>query len=417
MNKFKVVLKNVFLQNLKSPVFWLMLFLPLIMGLGGYWLMNQSTDAPAKIAVVSAQPEVGAAFKNFNQPDIKYTLKYSNESTAKNALIKQKIAGYLKIKVTDSQMQFKLFKTNQSNEINLAALQVAINQIDLGFKAQSLKLSPRVLQQITNTPKLKTQTSLVRNNHLVTQDQENVLTKSLVVMVASILFFFLLIFFMTQMATTIGREKGERVMEIILSSISAKWQFLGEVGGVFLTMVVEVLAYLVLGIGVIFRLQQQPAFKNSFTGLNWQVLVSPEVLFTILFGLTSAFLYLVLAATLGGLVNNLEQVNQAIIPILIPIMIAYILMVAAFAKVTTITQICAYIPLMSNLLMPLLLALGKATGLQAVISYLICVGFTALMTYFSIKMYQNNVLVYSQKGIWAALKASLTFNRKVKVLD
>lgn len=416
MNKFKIVLKKSFFNNIKSPAFWTLLAMPLVMLLFGYFIFQQGNDnSQSKIAVISSQPKLAESFKKFERPDTLYISKYSTESAAKKALVKQKIDGYLKITLDNNHLKFTLWNTNQSNEINIAALQMAINQINLILQTESLKLSPLAVQQITTTPKLDQKTSIVKNNHLVTQNQNKIMTKATIVMGISFLLFFLLVCFMSQIANTIGREKGERVMEIILSSTETKWHFLGEVGGIFLTMLSVVTVYFLIAIVVVLKFHQKVFFKNMFPGLTWQLFLSPEIIFTILFGLTGAFLYLVLAATLGALVNNVEQVSQAIIPLMIPAMISYVLMIGSFIKITPFVRICAYIPLISNSLMPTMLVMGKASELQAIISYLICLGFTILMSYFSIGMYRSNVLVYSQKGIWSALKSALTFHKTIKV--
>ncbi|MEJ1323310.1 hypothetical protein QY887_01255 [Latilactobacillus sakei] len=58
MTKFKIIFKQVFFKNIKSPAYIIMIIMPIILlgvvlGIGK--LMDQSTE-PAKIAVLSQQP-------------------------------------------------------------------------------------------------------------------------------------------------------------------------------------------------------------------------------------------------------------------------------------------------------------------------------------------------------------------------
>ncbi|MEJ1344042.1 hypothetical protein QY882_01940 [Latilactobacillus sakei] len=57
MTKFKIIFKQVFFKNIKSPAYIIMIIMPIILlgvvlGIGK--LMDQSTE-PAKIAVLSQQ--------------------------------------------------------------------------------------------------------------------------------------------------------------------------------------------------------------------------------------------------------------------------------------------------------------------------------------------------------------------------
>lgn len=192
-------------------------------------------------------------------------------------------------------------------------------------------------------------------------------------------------------------------MEIILSSTNSKVQFLGEVIGIFLTMTTQLIIYGFMGLAA----KQLFADNKLFKNFSWNYLISPELLFAVLFGLIGVFLYLVLAAMLGSLVNNLEQVNQAVTPLTFPTIIAFILAVTSIVGgVTPLVKIFAFIPLFSQLIAPVLLVLGNMTWVEAVISLVIELVSTVLVSIFVGKMYQANVLVYSQKGVWDSLKTS-----------
>ncbi|BDR58110.1 ABC transporter permease [Xylocopilactobacillus apicola] len=415
MSKLKVVLKNVLIQNLKSPIFIFMLFFPIIIGAVGT-IIGRSNSGSAKIAVISSDKALAKTFSNFNSDDTKYLTKYDDQKTAKKALIDQDIDGYLVLKESKGEIAATLYKTNQSSKIYEQDIELAVNQIGLNVKAQQMNLPPATLKKIVEPTEFKQHTSMVSNHKLVTQDQSKMITKMLAVMAVTFIFFFLLIIYMTQMATNIGREKGERVMEIILSSTSAKTQFLGEVGGVFLTMVVQVLIYLAMILGFVKYFQVTKSFDGFLRNLNWGLLFSPEMIYTLIFGIMGVFLYLVVAAMLGALVSNIEQVNQSIIPLMVPAMIAYILVFASIGGgMNGLVKVCAFIPFISQTLMPSLLVLGKVTWLEALTSMLIYLVVTILMSFISIKLYRSNVLVYSQKGVWDSFKSSLSLRKKAKM--
>ncbi|BDR56033.1 ABC transporter permease [Xylocopilactobacillus apis] len=415
MNKLKVVLKNVLIQNLKSPIFIWMLIFPILIG-AVVGIVGKSSSDQAKVAVISSNDSLAKSFSHFDSDDTKYITKYDDQKSAKKALIDQKIDGYLVLKEQKGEIAAFLYNTNQSSKISEQDIQLAVNQIGLSVKANHLNLPPRTLKKIVTPIEFKQHTSMVSNHQLVTQDQSKLIIKMVAVMAVSFIFFFLMIIYMTQMATNIGREKGERVMEVILSSTNAKTQFLGEVGGVFLTMVVQILIYLAMILGFIKYFQVTDGFNGILKDLNWGLVFSPEMIYTLIFGMMGIFIYLVVAAMLGALVSSIEQVNQAIIPLMVPAMIAYILIFASIGGgLTTITKICAFIPFISQTLMPFLLVLGKVTWLESIVSILICLAATVVISLVSAKLYRSNVLVYSQKGVWDSFKSSLSLRKKAKM--
>lgn len=194
MNKFKIVVKNVFLQNLKSPVFLWMLFGPILLFGIGFMISSNANSKSAKIAVVSTDSSLSQTFTNFNSKNTKYVVDYKSEAAAKKALVNQKIDGYLKVTKQSDDLKADLYDTNQSHKISEEDLQLAINQIDLNFKAQSMNLPPTSLKKIVTPPDFNKHHRTVSHNRLVTQNEDKNQTKIVAIFIISMIFYVLNLF-------------------------------------------------------------------------------------------------------------------------------------------------------------------------------------------------------------------------------
>lgn len=416
MNKFKVVFKNVFLQNVKSPFFVSMLLIPLFI-CGFFYFISKEGSKKAEVAVFSTEPEIAQTFKKIDNKDVNYTTKYKTKKSAQEAMINKDIDGYLVLKVNNGETSAVLYDTNQSTEISNQSIELDVNQIALGVKASYLKLPPSMLKKITTPTEFKEKTSTVSNKKLVIQDQAKTMGKFFSVMIFSVILFFILIFYVIQIATNIGQEKGERVMEVILSSVDAKSQFLGEVFGVFSTFLIQILVYILFIVGIFAATYNSTFMGISIRDIDLSVIFGPEMLFSIIFGLVGVFLYLIVAGMLGSLVSSVEQINQAIMPLIFPAMVAYFLTIFSMTGVLVpVAKVCSFIPFISQSIMPSLVVIGKASWTEAFISLLVTIVTTVVIAAFSVKMYRSNVLVYSQKGVWDSLKSSLTLGKKSKAV-
>ena len=134
-----------------------------------------------------------------------------------------------------------------------------------------------------------------------------------------------------------------------------------------------------------------------------------QFLFQLIFSRHAALTtFSVLAALTGSLVSNQEQVQQAAMPISMLGLVGYFITIAAQSGDSMLAQIASYVPFLNVFVMPTQMSLGRASMGEAWISIAISIAFFALFTMFTVKVYRNNVLVYSGSGLWKSMKTSFS---------
>jgi ABC-2 type transport system permease protein len=208
------------------------------------------------------------------------------------------------------------------------------------------------------------------------------------------------------LAQEIATEKGSRIMEILLSSVSAATQFFAKLTAILLLLVTQLAIYAVAG-GLSWTwLKHQSFVKEILPSVDLSVLWSTTSLIAILFFIIGTMTFAVLAALLGSLVANQEQVNTAVMPISLLALAGYFLSIMAQAGDSMLIKVFSYIPFINVELMPVRLALQHTTLLAAGISLAIAVIFLIAFTFMVVKVYQTNVLVYSEAGVIKAMRQS-----------
>lgn len=184
-------------------------------------------------------------------------------------------------------------------------------------------------------------------------------------------------------ATGVIEEKASRVVEILLSAISPRQLLTGKVIGIGTLGIVQ-LAFL-------------GAFAVSLAAVTGAIAlpasaIGAAVLVLGWFVLGFAF-YAGLFAVSGALVSRMEELQNAIVPINIVILVSFFISVGALQSPdSTVVVIASLVPFSAALAMPVRIVLGAATPLQIATSVLILIGSTALLVPFAGRLYAGAVL-------------------------
>lgn len=230
-----------------------------------------------------------------------------------------------------------------------------------------------------------------------------------------ILPFFMLALFLIQMiGAEVNDEKTTRGMEIIISNVSPKTHFFAKViaGNVFvISQAVLLVVYAGLGMGIRLLLGGSSLMNGLggevgkvFDGImssglaqTWMYLVP----LTLVLMLLTFLAYSLVAGVLASITTNTEDFQQLQTPIIMVSLIGYFLAVmAGMFKGALFIRIFSYIPFISAILSPSLLALGQIGIVDIVISLVIMVVVNYLLIRYGLKVYKVGILNYSSEGLW-----------------
>jgi ABC-2 type transport system permease protein len=184
-------------------------------------------------------------------------------------------------------------------------------------------------------------------------------------------------------ATGVIEEKASRVVEILLSTIRAR----------------QLLAGKILGIGTLGLLQLVfiAAFSVALASLTGAVDLPAHALGTAAlaigwFVLGFAF-YASLFAVAGALVSRMEELQNAIVPLNLVILVSFFVSIGATSDPDSgLSRIASIVPFSSALAMPVRISLGSATPLEVVASLVITIGSTVLLIPLAGRVYAGAVL-------------------------
>lgn len=409
MNKFWIITKDVYRKNVRTWSFIIMLLIPIVAG-GGFYLISKIASNQFemdKIGVVSTLPEFETSLKSVENSSYEFE-SFSSEDAAKKALRKEKIDGYLIVTGTKETLEGTIYTTQMVDQQTQLVIGQLLTYFQEKQRAATFNLTPEKVAYLTENAQINVKKiHFDDDGQLTTSDDQGEL-QGIVSLVTTILLFIFILTYANIIAQEIASEKGTRIMEVILSSTKASTHFFGKITGILLVALTQFVAYGVMGIGAYFYFKDNPMVKAILAEIPIKELFSSFLLLTVVFILLGIFIYSVLAALCGSLVNRPEDTAKVILPVTYLSLAGYMigLTLGAGNPNHFVIRITSYIPFLSSYTMPIRLAHQMVSPLEVLISILILAVTTIGLTYLSAKMYRSNVLIYNDKGIWSSLKQS-----------
>ena len=184
-------------------------------------------------------------------------------------------------------------------------------------------------------------------------------------------------------ATGVIEEKASRVVEILLATISPRQLLAGKVAGIGALGLIQLacIAGFAITLATVTHAISIPASALGAAALvlGW-------------FVLGFAF-YAGLFAVSGALVSRMEELQNAMVPINIIILVSFFISIGSLQDPNSpVAVIASLVPFSSALAMPVRIVLGAATGFQIAASVAILVGSTALLVPLAGRLYAGAVL-------------------------
>src|SRR5215210_3642942 len=219
-------------------------------------------------------------------------------------------------------------------------------------------------------------------------------------LLAIVLFFILyisIIMWGQQVLNGVLEEKGSRVIEVVLSSLTPFELMLGKLLGICLLGLTQLAIWLgtmlvVTAPGVAASMAFLPP-GVSLPTLSAAMLINFVLLFILGF-----LAYATLYAAIGASFNNLQEAQQAsglaMVFVVIPVMVMYPVINDPNSTMATVLSL---IPMFTPLLMPLRIAVDMPPVWQLALAYVLTIGFVIGMVWICARIYRVGILMYGKK--------------------
>lgn len=210
-----------------------------------------------------------------------------------------------------------------------------------------------------------------------------------------IVFFMSALTFGTTIAQSVVEEKQTRVVEILLSTVSARALLTGKVIGNSVLAFGQILAIAVLALLGLMLTGQRVLLGGLGPSVVW---------FIVFFAIGFVMLAALFAAT-AALVSRAEDIGTVTTPVTMLVMIPYFLVIF-FNDNPTVLAIMSYVPFSAPVGMPMRVFLGTAEWWEPFVSLAILLATAALAVVIGERIYRSSLLKTGARVPWGeALKA------------
>ncbi|WP_028274605.1 ABC transporter permease [Atopococcus tabaci] len=411
MNKYWIILKEVYKKNVKSIGFVTMVLSPIIL-LGIVALIiyfvgrSETNQEPTSIAVLT---EDSAVQEIMASPDIPLEVNADIASVeeAEEAMTEEKLDGYLVLETADDQIQGEYIHTEGNATETVAILNQVLSTYQVQIKGAAVGLTPEEVMDLVAPVEVQTTTVRIDEGEISQEDSLAETIQNWSAYAVSIGIFIFIMTYAGIIAEEVASEKGTRIMEVILSSVSSTAHFFGKLSGVLLICLTQIAIYVVLALVAYPFIRDIEWVQQLLEGVDLAAIFQSLLGYTLIFFLLGVIMYVVLAAFFGSLVTKIEDVNKSVTPIVFLAMIGFYGGLFAFASPDQpVVEVLSYVPFFTPFIMPFRIAANTVTTTGVWLSILGSTVFAVLLTYLSLMMYRSNVLIYSDTNMFQTIKRS-----------
>lgn len=417
MSKFWVITKDVYRKNVRSISFIIMLLVPFIAAAGLY-IINQVTDNATEegdtIGVV-VQGDSDLLNTTEVQTILDSMTVLNSKEQGEEQLKEEEIDGLLLLSVGKEQINGEFYSSNTMPQVTMA-LNQQLNQLQSSLRAKALGLSEEEVASLNASVPFSVQKITFNGNGEMNTEEDFTSIRLVVGMATTILLFIFIVTYASIIAQEIASEKGTRIMEVILSSVSARSHFYGKLAGILLVALTQIVVYAVsIGLGF-YWLKNNSTVQAFLAEFSIRDILGEFLAYTLLYLILGILIYAVLAALCGSLVSKVEDVSKAILPVTYLSLAGYMigLSLGMANPDHLVIRVTSFIPFFSSYTMPIRLANNFVSKGEVLLSLMILILSVVGLIIFSERMYKANVLVYNDNGIFAALKQSVSLMTKNK---
>ena len=221
----------------------------------------------------------------------------------------------------------------------------------------------------------------------------------------TVLIFYAIYYYGYGVSMSIATEKTSRVMETLVVSAKPSHILIGKCLGMGLLGICQFVIVLLSGV-LFYKLFIPENFVLMGMPLTLDAFTYKSAILIGVYFLPGYALYAVLNAVCGASVSKIEDLNSAMMPVMLVAMISFFIgyFTAISGSGSSLFQkIAMYVPFCSPFILPFRLLNGDVAALDITISIALLIAAIIIITIISIRIYSASVLHYGKRMKWKDL--------------
>lgn len=419
MRKIWLIIKREYLVRVRKKAF-------IVMTIVGPLLMAALMIVPTYLANETQELRTIAieedGFEFTNQIEDTDFLHFSKIPTEEAILLKNDFSesNYYALLYIEGD-NFTLYSNQQ---ISLTVSKAIENQLEQIIEHQKLKAAGIDLTILSES-----QSIVHITTKIITEDGSTTNSKAEASMgigfICGILIYIFIFMYGTMVMRGVIEEKTSRIVEVIISSVKPFQLMMGKILGVALVGLTQFALWILLTIAIASVAElmfmdsssmnseldstQQSIFLNELSNLTGGINLLQVFVSFIFYFLAGYLMYSSLFAAVGSAVDAEADTQQFVLPITIPLILAFILIQPIMENPDgPLAFWMSIIPFTSPVIMMVRLPFGVATWELALSMSILILSFV-LTTYLSGKIYRTGILMYGKKTSYKELWKWLSY--------
>lgn len=402
MSKFRILVKQLYKQKIRSKTFILMLLLYIgILTAITFWSDIKGifvSDEQQDVAIINT---TDVTMDNMFLPNDDLNWVFVEEDVSAKLEDGTYLAA-IQLTAEDTKLVADIQSFNPLALTDQQSLQQEINTAAQFFTMGKMNLTDEQSAQLLDSAPVVTMTTF--NEEI--EDGKSTDEKQAGIMISYGIGFLIYLFittFLSMITTEVASEKGSRALEMLLVSVKPETHFRAKLVGMFL------LAFTQFAIlfAVLFALLRFTKGGEKWGAVSEILKYVPLTYFAYagVFLFVTLFLYLIIGALFGSLVSKVEEAGQVMMPAFFMTSIGFYVMVSGMSNPDTmLIKVFSYIPFTSGMVMPMRIGATDINPIEPIISLALLI-VTALVFYkVSVSFYKRSVLTYSSGGVIQKIK-------------
>lgn len=302
-------------------------------------------------------------------------------------------AVYYANEITDAEEQYALQEPLQQLKVSMAIEQAGFDQESVAEINQPVDFETVALDEGAKT-------------------MEEMFQAQGIVYVMVFLMYMVVIMYGSMIATDVATEKSSRVMEILISSASPVAHMFAKILGIALVGLTQI--GLLIGLGaVMISMKKDELAGGLLDGFGFLDAPVSLIIYGVVFFLLGYLLYATLAAMFGSLVSRTEDANQAVTPLILLLVVAFLIaMTGLTSPQTTVVTVSSFIPFFSPMVMLLRVGMLNVPVWEVALSIGLLIGTIIILGLIGARVYKGGVLMYGGTNPLKNIKKALMLSKK-----